>query len=740
MKKTFFITLLTILSNLMVCASATNPSVLWQKLENPADSTGRTYIQRFKIKNSAGINRLCFNMFGRTMKTLDPADTLIEIMPGYYAIDSERFGKTDSEIVIDMTVRGRIETLAYRPDGFHAVTRYNQVIPVETEWISLLETTPAARPKMLPADSIFRLNERLRADRTPVGPFDIIPSFKNVVPADSGTYKKGDPISTNLIGSDKREFYRITLSNGNALIEAVDKPTTAMAQRVLENLLENNGGELPAAVIEDYPDFPYRGVMIDIARNNQSYGNIRDLMRQLANYRFNVLHFHLVDDEAWRLEIPGLPELTEVGARRGYTLDDSAFLKQLYSGNGNPDTPEGASNGYITRRQFIELLRYCDSLGIHVIPEIESPGHARAAIKAMEARYRNTGDDTFRMIEDGDTSRYTTAQAYHDNLMNPALNGTYRFMEKVIDEIAAMYTEAGVELPGINIGGDEVPEGAWDGSAAANELARQLGVSGRHALQGEYVRRIAKMFAQKGIKMFGWQEIGKGYDNGFNSMVAPAVGGVYCWTSAYNKRDGNLAHTVLRGGYPIVLCNVDYLYLDQIYQQHPDENGLSWGGIVDEFRTLNAYPSILCPPLTDAPGTVIGMQGNLFAETIRGYSDIQNLLFPKMLGLAERAWNNNPTYSDARFNQVVEKVEMPRWEKQEIRFHLRQPGIKMENGKIVMNSPYSGAEIRFTTDGTEPDCKSQLYISPFAPGTAKEIRAKLFFHNRRSLSSVVNFE
>ena len=175
-------------------------------------------------------------------------------------------------------------------------------------------------------------------------------------------------------------------------------------------------------MVEDYPDFHYRGLMIDVSRNFIPLSQVQSVVYKMASLRMNRLHFHIVDDEAWRLEIPGLPELTSVGARRGYTTDEKDFLAQLFAGNGDPNSTGGTANGYITREEFKDFIAFCYSLGIEVIPEIESPGHARAAIKSMEARYRNTGDDTYLLREYGDTV-FTSAQSFHDNIMNPALPG-----------------------------------------------------------------------------------------------------------------------------------------------------------------------------------------------------------------------------------------------------------------------------------------------------------------------------
>ena len=199
-------------------------------------------------------------------------------------------------------------------------------------------------------------------------------------------------------------------------------------------------------------------------------------------------------------------------------------------------------------------------MGIEVVPEIESPGHARAAIRAMEARRLNCGDDRFRLIEDGDTSHYTSAQAFHDNIMNPALESTYRFMEKVIDEIASMYRDAGVPLIGIHIGGDEVPRGAWDGSTAVARLKEREHLQTQTRVHAYYVQRIAAMLAARHIPMHGWQEVALDHDEDYNKSIAPVAGGVNCWSTLSRQGNGNVTDRVLLAGFPTILSNVNHLY------------------------------------------------------------------------------------------------------------------------------------------------------------------------------------
>lgn len=723
--------LVTIISNAM-------PTLKWQSLGNCSDENGAYYIQRLSINGSTGVERLCFNQFARKMHTLTDGDTINEIIPGYYYLTSPRFG--EDSVVIDIRTRGQLNNVSYRPDGFHAVMKDGKVIPVEFTYESISSSPEMwqqnGKDRMPYGDAIYKFNETLKTNDK-LGAFDIIPSFKSVTPTKKGYCQQAIKPIVKHITHDNYEFYRITINTDNAIIEAASEQAEKMARMALMKLWHRNNGKIPTAIIEDYPDFHYRGVLIDISRNNQPLETLENIAFKLAQYRMNKLHFHFCDDEAWRLEIPSFPELTQIGSRRGYTLDEKEYLVQIFAGNGNPDETKGTSNGYITRQQFVEFLKKCNALGIDVIPEIESPGHARAAIKAMEARYRRTGDPIYRLIEDGDTSKYTSAQAFHDNVMNPALDGPINFMRTVIGEIISMYKDAGAELTAIHIGGDEVPDGAWNGSPSAQALIKEKNLDGEKGLHAYFVKQIANILAERGIPMNGWQEIAIGHSDEYNADVAPLTGGVNSWT-VFNPKapiDKHVSVQALKAGYPIILSNVNHFYLDQSYNYHPDEPGLTWGGVVDEFASLNGYPAKMCPVPDELKDKIIGLSGQVFAETLRSPAQLESYLFPKMFGLAERAWNADETYSNAHFNKLIAEKELPAFGN-DCNFHLRQPGIISNKGTIKMNSPYEKAVIRYTLDGSEPTIDSSIYTKPIKTD-AKEIRARLYYLGKESVTTIL---
>lgn len=721
----------------VITAAASTPTVSWRLL--PADENDGRCIGRFTFNNMDSVERVCFTQLPRPMKAVSAGDSLGEINAGYYFITSSRFGGPDKDINIDIECEWPLRSISECPESFQAMTTSGEIRPIRV--ITKPSLSHAAvhdrawSEWILSPDSIYRLNTRLSTGEVP-DEFDLIPSFKHVELRE-GVYKGGVPVDRALIQHSNPEYYRITLTPDKAIVEGASDKGIVIGTRALQRIMEGNAGQyVRCAVIEDWPDYPYRGLMIDIARNFQSPETMRHIADLMADYRLNTLHFHLTDDEGWRLEIPGLPELTEIGARRGYTSDSREYLPDIFAGTGRAEDNLPTANGYFTRDEFIDFIRYCDSIGIAVIPEIESPGHARAAVKAMETRYLRTGDDTYRLIEDNDTSTYSTAQFYHDNLMNPAVGGTYRFIGKVVDEIAATYADAGVALPGIHLGGDEVPEGAWDGSRAVASMMEERGLNSRHAVQGEYVRNISGLMRERGIPLYGWQDICTDYDADFHAEVAPTVGGMDCWVSS-PEIEKNVAVKGVKSGYPVIISNVDYFYMDMLYSPNPEEKGLYWGGFTDELRTLTGYPDVICPRDGEEPGKVIGVSGKLFAETIRDKADMERLLFPKSLGLAERGWNATPTYSDEDFNILIATKELPRLSAKDVEFHLRQPGIIVEDKRIKMNSPYPDAAIFYTLDGSTPTAATAaLYEGPVdLPADCAIVKAILYKDGKSSVTT-----
>ncbi|MCH8525117.1 MAG: carbohydate-binding domain-containing protein, partial [Balneolales bacterium] len=273
------------------------------------------------------------------------------------------------------------------------------------------------------------------------------------------------------------EGYRLSIDDTGIEIHASGLAGAHYGFQTLLGLLTAQWDEdvaiiLPHIEIEDYPRFGFRGLFLDISRNFQEKEDILRLLDLMSYYKFNVFQLHLANDEAWRIEIPGLPELTEVAARRGHTETHRDNLHPSFASGPDPDhSPYGS--GYLSTEDFIEILHYARDRHIQVIPEIVAPGHMRAAIMAMHARYDRfmaEGDENaaneFLLEHPEDTSEYLSVQRFRNNTMDVCMESSYRFYEHVLDAILAMYVDAGVDISTFHVGGDEVPRGVWTGSPA----------------------------------------------------------------------------------------------------------------------------------------------------------------------------------------------------------------------------------------------------------------------------------
>src|SRR6266850_4119752 len=471
----------------------------------------------------------------------------------------------------------------------------------------------------------------------------------------------------------------------------------------LRNLLPapSPGGRLalPAIRIVDAPRFGYRGFMLDVARNFHPKAAVLRTLDLLARYKLNVFHMHLTDDEGWRLEIAGLPELTAVGARRGHTLDSKSFLQPAF-GSG-PQVGKAFGSGFYSRADYIEIVRYAAARHIEVIPEIEMPGHARAAIKSMDTR------PDYRLSDPEDRSEYHSVQGYPDNVMNPALESTYDFIQRVVSDLAAMHREAGAPLRHIHMGGDEVPAGVWVGSPAVQRYMQGLGLTNVDDLWYAFYFRVEQILKGQNLRPSGWEEIAvrKTVRDGrpatiVNPSFAERGWRAYVWNNVAGWGAEDLAYRLANGGYDVVLSPVTNYYFDLAWNQNPEETGLDWGGYLDmkkpfQFIPFDYYrntredrrgnplnPGVFAGKdrLTDYGKIhVVGIQGNLWSETVGGDGRLDYMLVPKLFGLAERAWAADPDWvrehdavkSDSlyraawsSFVNVVGQRELPRLDRE----------------------------------------------------------------------------
>ncbi|MGL4250718.1 MAG: beta-N-acetylhexosaminidase [Aeromonas sp.] len=509
-----------------------------------------------------------------------------------------------------------IKKLSDMPQGFFLslpeATSGPQLLPVTLATQDLgLETPPPSRPE-LPATEpqcgivpqphhLVLLNGNFRlAERAHVSaPYDVQRLLTHFNELTSLALEQDHDAELKLVEAELApEAYRLTIDEDQIEIAAADESGWRHGLVTLAQWYLQHGESLPCVTLEDAPRFGFRGIFLDCARHFHTPTTIRRLLKLMSLYKFNRFHWHLTDDEGWRIEIKAFPALTEIGAWRGHEL---AIDPQL---SGGP-APYG---GYYTQSEIRELVAYAGELGITVIPEIDIPGHCHAAIKALPAL----------LVEEADHSRYRSVQHFDDNVLNPALPGTYHFLETVLDEVCELFPG-----PMIHMGGDEVPTGVWTDSPACQQLMKEQGYADCRELQGHLLRHCQHYLADNGKQMIGWEEILHGDKVSHNAAIC-------AWTCFQAGLDAATA------GYPVVMAPAQSLYLDLACSPDIHEPGLYWAG------TLNLEQVYACDPAPanfHASDNILGVLSPLWSELITCRDRLDYMLFPRMLATAEVAWS-----------------------------------------------------------------------------------------------------
>ena len=595
----------------------------------------------------------------------------------------------------DMVLRYEARALVNQcraPEGFHLQVKGKKPVPVDVEYV------------FLPSEPVHTF------DYTPahLTPFDMIPRLKKVETTEGVTMIPRE-VSVVRVEGQRPGWYRITLGE-EPKVEAADEDGAFYASVTINNLSRYADGKpVPAAVIEDWPDLPYRGIMLDVSRNFTRKKDLLKLIDLLAHYKVNRLHLHFGDDEGWRVEMDGLPELTSYGAYRGIpTLNEDGTISEpdalMYTYCVTPDRndTQTTGNGFYTRADYVEILQYAAARHMLVIPEFDIPGHSRAAVKSMEYRFRTTGDATYRLWDPEDKSKYNSAQDYCDNVIDVSLPSTYAFIEKVFDNLIALHAEAGVPLEAVHIGGDEVPEGSWTESPSCKALLAANGQTDVDWLKDYFTNRVLDIAEARGVKIAGWQEVAQHLQPATYERVKRNLAFTNFW--AISRGRDKVGYNFANDGIPVVLSNSSNAYFDLAYNWSKTERGHSWAGFIDERRSFSLLPydyyksvrwddkgrptdlaaaSEGKPALTAAGRPyILGVQGQLWSETLRCFDHVTYYLFPKALGLFERGWNAAPAWAETtqpddpafvadfdRFFTTLVEREYPYYESQGISWH-----------------------------------------------------------------------
>lgn len=392
--------------------------------------------------------------------------------------------------------------------------------------------------------------------------------------------------------------YGLFVAPQGARIEAADAAGVHAALASLVQWLA--GRDVQAVAVHDEPRFDYRGLHLDVVRHFMPFEQVCKALRLAALYKINQFHWHLTDDEAWRLEIKAFPELTERTAVRG-----RGRVMPPQMGSGEVD-----HGGFYTQDEVRQVVALAASLGINVMPEIDVPGHARALLRALP-----------ELQEAADESVYRSVQHYSDNVLNPALPATWKVLQSILDEVMALFPS-----PDIHLGSDEVPAGVWQRSPAARAEANALGFDDVNALHGWFMRGLEDYLLQHGRRAAGWEEI----------TVDQAVSRQ---TTVFSWQGIEAGQKAAALGYPVVMTPAQYCYLDLSYNREQAEPGYYWAGETDLAKAYDYEP--LAEWSSDSAGMnlVRGMQACVWSELLAEPFQMEYMLLPRLLAVAERAWS-----------------------------------------------------------------------------------------------------
>lgn len=542
------------------------------------------------------------------------------------------------------------------------------------------------------------------------------------------------------------ESYRLRIADNRIEVSAADNAGVFYGLQSLLALTPAQFSSISLAQqeIQDSPRYRWRGMHYDMARNFHGKAVTLRLIEQMARYKMNKLHLHLTEDEGWRLEIPGLPELTDIGAQRCFDLTEQrCLLTQL----GTGPHKSGSGNGFYTRDDFIEILKYANARHIEVIPEIDMPGHARAAIVAMQARYqrllkqgKKAEAEQYLLSDPADKSKYMTVQNYTDNSVNVCMDSSYAFIDKVVYELQQMYRAAGLKLSTYHMGGDEVGAGSWTASPQCQALFAKgvPGVAGVADLKPYFVSKVAALLHSRQLALGGWED-GLMYDavNPFNREQF-ANKNVYAnvWDNIWEWGVADRAYRLANAGYQVVMSHGTHLYLDHPNETHPDERGYYWAARytdakkifgympddvyanADKTRTgavINDLEQLVgrALPKLEKPENILGVQGQVWTETIRTATQLEEMVYPRLLPIAERAWHKADweaatvsatermkarDQSWQRFARAMSEKELPKLSQAGVQYYLPPVGAEIQAGQLVANIAYPGLTIEYSLD------------------------------------------
>lgn len=496
-----------------------------------------------------------------------------------------------------------------------------------------------------------------------------------------------------------KEGYQLSVTNNKITVSANQPAGLFYGVQTLLQLfpkqiesrepVKNVKWELPCVEVTDYPRFGWRGLMLDVSRHFFTKDEVKRFIDEMARYKFNLLHWHLVDDEGWRVEIKSLPKLTQVGAWR--------VNRTGTFGNFLPIKEDEAKNygGFYTHEDIKEVVQYAKERFVNVLPEIDIPGHSLAAIASYPELSCTPGADKYRvrsgeMIMDWSGPHF---KALIDNTLCPANEKVYPFIDKVMTELAQLFP-----FEYIHVGGDECAKNFWENNEAIKALMQKEKLKSLEEVQGYFENRVEKIVNSKGKKMIGWDEILEG-------GVSPTAA-IMSWRGTKGGVEAS------KKGHEVVMSPTTFVYLDYMQSDEIMEPRV--------YASLRLNKTYSYEPVSEGINEklVKGIQGNLWTEQVYNYRQVQYMIWPRAFAVSETAWS--PAVKK-NWKGFVTKVEthFERLDAAEIKYapSMYDPDFKVtknDKGELVvtLSTELEGLDMYYSFDNSYPDRYYPKYTAP----------------------------
>jgi hexosaminidase len=565
--------------------------------------------------------------------------------------------------------------------------------------------------QLIPELGSFTFNKRTKVECLSTQPevIKIVQQFTDQFKLVSGlNLVSRDNASTDTVNSvifqystpiDNPEGYRLTVSPKTIRIEANAANGFFYALQTLYQLLpaEIYGNKqvtginwlTPSVRITDFPRFGYRGLHLDVCRHFFPVEFIKKYINAMAIHKFNTFHWHLTDDQGWRIEIKKYPRLTEVGSHRDETLVGYYYdrFPQLYDGK--------PYSGFYTQDEAREIVAYAKERFITIIPEIELPGHAQAAIAAYP----------FLSCNPDSTIKVATKWGVFNEVYCPG-DTTFKFLEDVLTEVMDIF-------PGkyIHIGGDECPKDQWKASSECQAMIKSLNLKDENGLQSYFVHRIEQFLNSKGRKIIGWDEI---LDGGLDPNAT-----VMSWRGI----QGGI--TAAKAGNDVIMTPGEYCYFDHCQSDQATEP-LSIGGYLP-LQTVYKYEPVPAELSSDEAKHVLGAQANVWCEYLPDSKSVEYMVYPRLSAMAEVLWGSKTNRNWDLFRKRL-PIQFKRYEQLDINacrafFDVQfKSGITAEKKLLIsLSCDCPDAQIRYTINGITVLYKNPFYLPQSAEVTASAL-------------------